>query len=142
MFDIDTRKKHTDFVFRAVDLILSTVTDDPHTKGLLAFFIHNWSLGLMLTYLTFGWVGPFYYAMIACYSSLFIMHFYFNGCICIRTERWFWKDDEWKGMWSLTFEILEKLGLTLTRSLENNVYIATSICMSFIVILRLVMHWM
>ena len=142
MFDVETRKKHTDDVFYAVDTLLSTVIDDDHTKGLLSFFIHNLSVGFMLIYLTFGWVGPLYYVMIASYLLLFIAHFYFNGCICIRTERRFWGDNEWKGMWSLTFEILEKLGLTLTRSLENNVYIATSVCMALVVVLRLVIHWM
>lgn len=142
MFDIEKRKKHTECVFSTIDKSLAPFTSDQHVKGVISYYLHNIIVGFMIVYLTFGWINRFYYAMIIFYLSLFVMHFYFGGCICIRTERKFWKRNDWKGMWTLTFEILERLGLTLTPSLETNVYFATSVCMSFVVILRLVMHWM
>ena len=142
MFDVETRKSLTDSIFLFLDKSLSTLTDDRIVKGNIMYYAHNLLIGFMLIFLTYGWIGPIYFIMIALYLSLFLLHFYFNGCICIRVERRFYGIPDWKGMWCVLFEVLENIGLTMTNALENNVYIAVSVCMSAIIVMRLILHGM
>lgn len=142
MFDVDTRKNHTDVIFNFLDRLLSLFTNDRIIKGNIMYCAHNWLIGFMLIFLTYGWIGPLYFVFMILYFSLFLLHFYFNGCICIRVERRFYGISDWKGMWCMLFDSLEKMGLTMTNALENNVYIAVSVCMTSIIVMRLILHGM
>ena len=131
MFNLETRKKNTTKIIIKTEKLLKKITNNNKIAGFIIFFSHWLLLGIALLYILIGKINSFFYFSSLIWIIVFIMHFYFNGCIATRIERHLWDTKKWFGPWMLGFIPLEKLGVEITRNLANNIYI----CWGFLLLI-------
>lgn len=137
MFTLNERKQNTNYLIEKTENILLNFNNN---KALTAYYliIFHWILtGIPLMYIVFGNVNLIYYLCCLLWIVIFILHFYFSGCICTRIERKLLNDKEWWGPWIFYFTSLEITGIKITSNLANNIFICWGICLSFIVLLKI-----
>ena len=109
----------------------------PMNMGTCIYFFHNILIGSLIIYAIIGPINWFYGLAVAVIIALLPLHFFFNGCILIRLERYFWNDLKWKGLWTYLFAGCEKLGIEVTSGFENNTYIVLASSILLVVFIRL-----
>ena len=123
MFTLNERKQNTKYLIEKTENVLLNINNN---KALSAYYliIFHWILtGIPLMYIVFGDVNLFYYLCCLIWVIIFILHFYFAGCICTRIERKLLNDKEWWGPWIFYFTPLELIGVKITTNLANNIFI-------------------
>jgi hypothetical protein len=138
--DLETRKKHTASILECTSNIIDPIAKDNKTKGYLILLFHLFICFPTYIYLLVGSYNLLYYACLILWIAIFIMHFYFNGCILIRMERHFFDDKEWKGVWSPLFNSLKVIGIEYSKSHMNNIFICSGVLLLLIVFLRYILH--
>jgi hypothetical protein len=107
--------------------------------GSILFFAHNLLIGGLIIYAILGPINRFYWVSVVVLCALLPLHFYFNGCILIRLERYFWNDYNWKGLWTYLFGALAQMGIDITPAFENNTYIVLASSIMLVIFIRLVL---
>lgn len=139
--DLETRKSHTKYLTTSLSNFLDYFTTNSETKAYIVIFIHSLLILPASGYILFGKINKIYYAFIVELLIIFLLHFYFNGCILIRIEREFFNDKDWFGQWTIPFLILKKMGMELTPRFINNLFICYAILLSLFVSLRLAFNF-
>ena len=137
--DLEIRKKHTANILEFTSNIMNYITKDNKMKGYLIVLFHALIYFPTYAYLLVGSYNLLYYACLIVWVLIFILHFYFNGCILIRIERHFFEDKEWKGVWSPLFNSLNVIGIDYSKSHMNNIFICSCVFISLIVFLRFIL---
>ena len=131
MYSIVERKK---VVSDLIQQIESRFSDwETGAIGTFIYFLHNFLVGLILILATIGPFGRLFDISVLIIVIIAFLHFYFNGCICIRLERHFLNDKDWCGLWGPFFDLLESIGFDTNRQFRS----ATFIIVGAVVILRL-----
>ena len=140
MFSLNDRKQNTTYIIEKAEEFLLKNNNNNNNKALTAYYliIFHWlSTGIPLMYIIFGDVNLFYYLCCLLWIIIFILHFYFAGCICTRIERKLLNDKEWWGPWIFYFTPLELTGIKITANLANNIFICWGICLGVIAFLKI-----
>lgn len=137
MLTLEDRKKHTRYLTDNTRDLLFKITNN-HVKSAYYLVISHWIItGIPLMYIIFGDVNLFFYLSCLMWISIFIIHFYFAGCICTRIERELWNTKDWWGPWIFFFTPLESTGVKITRNLADNIFICWGICLGMIGFLKI-----
>lgn len=139
--DLETRKKHTKYLTKSISNFLDHFTKNNETKAYIVIFIHYLIVLPLFFYIIFGKVNAIFYFFLTELLIIFLLHFYFNGCILIRIEREFFNDDKWFGQWTLAFHLLKRFGIELTPRLINNIFISWGILLSLFIFLKLALNF-
>ena len=137
--DLETRKKQTASILECTSSIIDPIAKDNKTKGYVIVLLHILMCFPTYLYLCFGSYNPMYYTCLIIWIFIFILHFYFNGCILIRMERHFFDDKEWKGIWSPLFNSLNNIGVEYSKSYMNNIFICSGVLLLLIIFLRFIL---
>ena len=139
--DLETRKKHTKYLTNYITNFLEYFTSDNEIKAYIVIFFHSLLILPSSAYILFGKINALYYAIIVELIIIFLLHFYFNGCILIRIERELFNDKDWFGQWTVPFIILKKMGMELTPRFMTNLFICSAILISLFIFLRLAFNF-
>ena len=92
---------------------------------------------LMLYFTITRDLDPLFYLTVLCWIIVILCHFYFNGCILIRIERYLWDTKTWYGQWTPLYNLLKKYDIELTKNLLNNLFICGGIILTIFIILKI-----
>jgi len=137
MITLEERKKHTKYLTEITENFLFNITKNNALSAYYLIIFHWIITGIPLMYIVFGNVDLFFYFSCLLWIFIFIVHFYFAGCICTRIERKLLNDKEWWGPWIFYFTPLELTGLKITTNLANNIFICWGICLFIIALLKI-----
>lgn len=101
-------------------------------NGLIILFFHWVIVGSSLLYLFLGEINYLYMICVFLWIFIFMLHFYFRGCIFTKLERECWNTKEWKGPWLFLFHFLKP-----SKQMENNIFICWGILLSLFVLMRI-----
>jgi len=124
MFSWSTRKKQCSDIILYIQKILYKITNDNETSGFLVFLLHYHVVGFTWWYLAFGPIDWFFWAAVLFYIGLYISNLYFRGCICIKTERKLFDDNEWYGPWTAEEGVtVPKIRMLFRRWVVVNIFL-------------------
>jgi hypothetical protein len=137
MFSLETRKQHTKIILKLIQNFLFRFTGNDFVSGVIICVLHT-VMGLpSLLYLIMGKVNLIYYLCFHIWATIFVLHFYFNGCIFTRAERYLWNDKEWWGPWMVLFYPLKKLNINITGNMANNIFLCWGFTLCTFVLLKI-----
>ena len=128
-------------VIKEIELGLYPYTNDNKMSGFFVFLFHILVCGIPLVYLLIGNINYIYFLCIAFWIFVFWLHFYFQGCILVKTERYLWNTKEWYGPWSIIIYPLRNIGIEITKSLIENVFFLYGILLSLFVFKKLHLYY-
>lgn len=137
--DVETRKKHTSTILKSVSNIIDPIFKDNTSKGYLIVFIHILVCFPTYLYLCFGSYNLIYYVSMFLWVLIYVLSYYFNGCILIRMERHFFNDKEWKGIWNPLFNALKPIDVEYSTAYMNNMFICVGVFLLLVVFLRFIL---
>jgi hypothetical protein len=139
MFCLNQRKTHTiqliEYIKRTKLLNLSK---NNRINGFILVLFHWILTGIPLFYIFFGEINKYYYFSCLIWIIIFIMHFYFKGCILTRVERNIWNEKKWWGPWIFLFTPIEQVGIKINDKLANRIFNLWGGLIVFIMIYRVV----
>ena len=121
MLDLIKRKNTVDDLIRYIKEYYAG--SDEKSIGVFIYFLHNLLVGLILIWVSVGDFGWIFNLSVFVILWVIGLHFYFNGCICIRLERHFLDDDKWYGLWTPLFDFMKYLGIELSSSNRSKVFV-------------------
>lgn len=139
MFSLEERKKYTKKIIDYGEYLFSNkkLLGDKIMNGYILVIIHWIITGIPLYYLFFGEKNnKYYYISCLIWIIIFLLHFYFKGCILTRIERQLWQDKKWWGPWVFLFTPLEKIGIPLTDELANIIFISWGVLILSTILFR------
>ena len=139
MISLKYRKQHTEKIYTFVSSLLNNITKDPKKSGFVVFLFHWIFIGIPTIYIIFGEINTIFFISCIIYVTIFLLHFYFGGCILTRIERKLWNTKKWYGPSTFIFIILEKVGINMNNKRMNYVYISNAILLTSIILLRLLL---
>ena len=118
-------------VIKEIELGLYPYTNDNKMSGFIIFIFHLLVCGIPGVYLMIGEINNFYFLCIAFWLLVFWLHFYFKGCILVKAERYLWNTKKWYGPWSMIIFPLQNMGVKVTKSLSEKIFLAygTLLCL-------------
>ena len=118
-------------VIKGIELGLYPYTNDNKTSGFIIFIFHLLVCGIPGVYLMIGEINNFYFLCIVFWLFVFWLHFYFKGCILVKAERYLWNTKKWYGPWSMIIFPLQNMGVKVTKSLSEKIFLAygTLLCL-------------
>lgn len=137
MVSLKDRKEHTDKVYATISGVLNKITQDPKKSGFLLFLVHWIFIGIPTVYILFGEVDSKFFACCLVYIIVFLLHFYFGGCILTRIERKLWNTKHWYGPSTFFFLFLDKIGVNMTNERMNYVYLLNAVFITIIITVRI-----
>ena len=128
--------------------ILSTVEKAlyKHTKnnsvsGFYVYLSHIILCGATFLYLFLGNIDNLFYFSLSVWVSIFILHFYFKGCILTKIERHLWNTTTWYGPWTLIFKPYDEYAEEpLSDNLKKNIFICWGIILCTLLLLKIVFY--
>lgn len=141
MLDLETRKKNTKLVVNSIKNTLYHINPNHRINGLIVLIIHWIAVGIPLLAIFIFKTGWKFYLSAVIWIIICILHLYFNGCICTKTERELWNTKDWYGPWIFPFTILEKIGIPITPRLSNNIFICWGILIIIWIIIRMLFNY-
>ena len=137
MFSLEERKNNTKNIIEYVKKKLLNITNNRYINGYILVLFHWLLTGIPLVYLFIGEINILFYISCFIWIIVFILHFYFHGCIFSRIERDLWQEKKWWGPWIFLFTPLENIGIDMTTALANNIFICWGSSIVLLVFLRL-----
>lgn len=138
MFDLETRKKHTKSVISFFKNNLYKINPDHKVNGLIVLILHWVCVGVPLIGLILFKLDWRFYLSALTWVIICGLHVFHNGCIFTRIERELWQSKDWLGPWVLPFYCLERIGISVTAGLANNIFICWGILVIIWIILRII----
>ena len=139
MFSLEERKKNTKKIIDYGEYLFSNkkLLGDEIMNGYILVIIHWIITGIPLYYLLFSEKNnKYYYISCLIWIIIFLLHFYFKGCILTRIERQLWQDKKWWGPWVFLFTPLEKIGIPLTDELANIIFMCWGVLILSTILFR------
>lgn len=124
-------------IIQWIELGLYPYTNNNKMSGFVIFIFHLLICGIPGVYLMIGEVNYFYFICIAFWLFVFLLHFYFKGCILVKAERYLWNTKKWYGPWSMIIFPLQNIGVKVTKSLSENIFLAYGLFLTLYVFNRL-----
>ena len=128
-------------VMKGIELGLYPYTNDNKMSGFIVFIFHILVCGIPGLYLIIGDINCIYFLCIALWLFVFWLHFYFKGCILVKTERYLWDTREWYGPWSMIIFPLQSLGVEITKALTENIFLGYGVLLTLIVFKNLYSYY-
>lgn len=136
-FKLEQRKKNTQLCIDYIKNILNKITNNTTHSAYLLITLHYIFIIFVVYYSLFGKINLIFYLSVFSIILIFIFHFYFNGCIFIRTEKQLLNYDKWYGIWGLLFIPLQNMGIDINPKLTGNIFICYGIAFSLIFFMRI-----
>ena len=135
---LEKRKQHTEFITNSALEFVALFTKNKKKAGNFFVLLHILTGLFSLVYLIFFKdVDCLFYLCLAMWILIFVMHFYFNGCIMVRIERQLLDNKNWYGGWTPLFSVLENyFKLKITNKMANNIFICVGILIIVSVFLK------
>lgn len=143
-FSLDNRKKNTKIICNNIILFLNNITNNITNNKrytfLILILIHYFIVLIPFYFVIFSKIDYKFYISIILVFLIFILHFYFNGCIFIRVERKLLNDKNWYGIWNIIFIPLKYLGFEINSNLINNIFICVGIFIIFFIFIKIIFY--
>ena len=133
------KKEFTKKIVHFIKDLLYKCNPDNQTNAFLVLLIHYSIVVLSLCGLfacNYNWK---FHICVVVWVCICILHIVFNGCILTRIERELWNTKDWKGPWSILFECLTNTGITVTKSLANDIYVSVALCITTFIVARVIL---
>ena len=88
-----------------------------------------------------GDINYIYFLCIGLWLFVFWLHFYFKGCILVKTERYLWDTRDWYGPWSMIIFPLQNVGVEITKSLTENIFLGYGLFLTLYVFMSLYSYY-
>tara|TARA_B100001063_G_C16772048_1_gene562327 strand:+ start:3334 stop:3777 length:444 start_codon:yes stop_codon:yes gene_type:complete len=138
MFSLENRIKTTNLILDKSRQFLKNLNENEPVSGLVLFIFHWLFLGIPLVIILVGKINFYFGISIIIWVIVYILHFYFNGCILTKLERKLFNDKKWYGPWTFLILILDYYnGVKITKELINNVFFCWGILLSIFTFIRL-----
>jgi hypothetical protein len=134
---LDERKKNTQLCINYIKNILGMITHNNIHSAYLLIIFHYIFIIFIIYYSLFGKINLIFYLSVFSIILIFIFHFYFNGCIFIRTEKQLLNYDKWYGVWGLLFIPLKNMGVDINTKLTSNIFICYGIAFTLFFFMRI-----
>ena len=124
-----------------VKLLVSVIfceESDLTDEGLIVLVLHWVCVGIPLLGLILFKLDWRFYLSGLTWVIICGLHVYHNGCIFTRIERELWQSKDWLGPWVLPFYCLERIGISVTSGLANNIFVCWGILVIIWIILRII----
>lgn len=137
-FSLENRKKNTDIIINLIIKKLNKLTNNNEVYSFYILFILHYFL-ILITFICclFSPINYSFYISVFIVLCIFILHFYFGGCILIRTERKLLNDKEWYGIWNFIIIPLKFIGVEINYGLINNIFICFGIMALFFILMKI-----
>lgn len=122
MFEYKNRKNVRESFINTLADYSTILHKDEYMRGYIVCFIH-----ILLVSIPFLFVMLSNRLKIVIISQIILLlilfqHFYFDGCWMIRLERKIWNTNEWYGLWTYLFNIIESFGYKLNRNSRDYIF--------------------
>ena len=107
MFSLENRIKTTNLILDKSRQFLKNLNENEPVSGLVLFIFHWLFLGIPLVIILVGKINFYFGISIIIWVIVYILHFYFNGCILTKLERKLFNDKKWYGPWTFLILILD-----------------------------------
>lgn len=128
-------------VIKGIELGLYPYTNDNKISGFIVFIFHLLVCGIPGVYLMIGDINYIYFLCIGLWLFVFWLHFYFKGCILVKTERYLWDTRDWYGPWSMIIFPLQNVGVEITKSLTENIFLGYGLFLTLYVFINLYSYY-
>ncbi len=138
MFELQSRIEITNYILNKFISLSKIVNIESSILGLLVFMIHWFFIAIPLITILVGTINWKFWISICIWISIYIFHFYFNGCILTKIERRLFNDREkWYGPWTPVTGLISLLKGNPTKELMNNVFFCWGILLSIFTLIRI-----
>jgi hypothetical protein len=134
---LDERKKNTQLCINYIKNTLNIITNNDTYSAYILIIFHYIFIIFIIYYLFFGKINLIFCLSVISMIIIFIGHFYFNGCIFIRTEKQLLNYDKWYGIWGILFIPLNNIGVDINSKLTSNIFICYGIAFVLIFFMRI-----
>ena len=141
MFSIKERKSVMSNIIDGTEFFMyENIYPSNIVNGFIILLLHWIVVGWTFAYIIVGKIDPLFFACIATWVMIFVLHVYFHGCILTKIEKQLWQADDWCGPWSLPFKLLEYNNITVTSGLAENIFICWAIAITIFVSLKIIYY--
>jgi hypothetical protein len=132
------RKQVTTNILEQTEQMLYKFTNNNAISGFIIFLFHQIVCICLLYFTITRSLDLLFYITILCWIIIIFFHYYFNGCILIRLERYLWDTKTWYGQWTPLYNLLKIYNIELTQNLLNNMFICGDIVLAIFIIIKIV----
>jgi hypothetical protein len=135
---LENRKNNTEIISYFIINNLNKITNNNKTYSFyILVFLHYTFILITFIYFILSDINYKFYISILIILCIFILHFYFRGCILIRVERKLLNNKEWYGIWNFIIFPLKFIGFDITSGLINNIFICFGIITLFFILIKI-----
>ena len=131
------REKIRSTALNTISSLAITIAGSQLSAAYLVTFIHIICI-IIVILLIFASNSPLYvYIGAALWVFIVAAHLFFNGCLAIRIERHLFQDNNWYGVWTPLFILIESFGYVLSQKIRQQIFSIAGVIISIFVLLRI-----
>ena len=120
---------------------LYKLTKNNNISGFYVYLFHIILCASTFFYLFLGNIDSLFYFSLSVWIIIFILHFYFNGCILTKIERHLWNTKTWYGPWTLIFKPYDNYAKEpLSDNFKKNIFICWGIILCTLLLLKVLFY--
>ena len=141
MFDLKSRIENTNYILNKTESISKHIEIKSSILGFIIFTFHWFILSLPLITILVGKINWKFWISCCIWILIYILHFYFNGCILTKIERRLFNDKEkWYGPWTPVTQLISLLKGNPTKELMINIFYCWGILLSIFTFIRILYY--